>query len=143
MSRLMGVDYGDVRTGLAVSDESGLLAVGIGTVMAAGNRKLIAEIILRASEYGVTGFVVGNPINMNGTYGPRSEKARDFARALERESGIPVTLFDERCSTMEAHSIMNLTQTRGKKRKERVDTLSAEIILQDYMDFKRSQGENI
>ncbi len=134
----MGIDYGDRRTGLSVSDDTGLLAVGVCTLVADGNRRLIAGIITKAAELGVDGFVVGNPINMDGSYGPRSEKARDFAGKLERESGLPVVLFDERCTTLEAHCIMDMTNTRGKKRKQRVDTLSAEIILQDYMDYLKS-----
>lgn len=142
MSVIMGIDCGDVRTGLAVSDPTGLLAVGVGTFTAGGKRALVALITEKAREYGVTKFVVGNPINMNGTYGLRSEKARDFAESLEKESGIPTVLFDERCTTMAAHSIMNLTNTRGKKRKDRVDTLSAEIILQNYMDFEKAREKN-
>ena len=137
----MGIDYGDRRTGLSISDDTGLLAVGVCTLVAEGNRKLIAGIISKATELGVDGFVVGNPINMDGSSGPRSEKVRDFAVRLERESGLPVVLFDERCTTMEAHSIMDMTNTRGKKRKQRVDTLSAEIILQDYMDFFKTRKE--
>ena len=132
--RFMGIDYGDVRTGLAVSDPLGILAGGIGTFKASGKKALIALIIEQAEKYGVEEFVMGNPINMNGTAGERSEKAKRFAAELEAATGKPVHLFDERCTTMAAHQILNMTDTRGKKRKEVVDTLSAQIILQNYMD---------
>lgn len=135
--RLMGIDYGDVRTGLAVSDPLGILAGGIGTFAAGGKRALAALIIGEAEKYGVDEFVIGNPINMNGTVGERSEKVRAFAEYLERESGKPVHMFDERCTTMAAHRILNMTDTRGKKRKAAVDTLSAQIILQNYMDMHK------
>ena len=136
---LMGIDYGDKRTGLAVSDSLGILANGIGTVNEGGKRALVAFIIKEAEKYGVDEFVVGDPINMNGTVGERSEKARAFAEYLSDESGKPVHLFDERCTTMVAHQILNLTDTRGKKRKATVDTLSAQIILQNYMDMNKGK----
>ncbi len=142
MKRLMGIDCGDVRTGIAVSDPLGILACGVGTFKAAGRKALIAIILEQAEKYEIDEFVVGNPINMNGTVGDRSLKAQKFASELERESGKPVHLFDERCTTMVAHSIMNMTDTRGKKRKENVDTLSAQIILQNYMDnYKKRNGD--
>ncbi len=131
---LMGIDYGDVRTGLAVSDALGILASGVGTLRATGKRALIALILQEAEQRRVDEFVIGNPINMNGTVGERSEKVKAFAAALGEQSGKPVHLFDERCTTMAAHRILNMTDTRGKKRKEAVDTLSAQIILQNYMD---------
>ena len=136
---LMGIDYGDKRTGLAVSDSLGILANGIGTVNEGGKRALVALIIREAEKYGVDEFVIGDPINMNGTVGERSEKARAFAAYLSEESGKPVHLFDERCTTMVAHQILNLTDTRGKKRKATVDTLSAQIILQNYMDMNKGK----
>lgn len=136
---LMGVDCGDVRTGIAVSDALGIMALGVGTFKASGRRALIAIVIEQGQKYNVDEFVVGNPINMNGTVGERSLKAQKFASELESESGKPVHLFDERCTTMVAHSIMNMTDTRGKKRKENVDTLSAQIILQNYMDSHKNE----
>ncbi len=139
--RWMGIDYGDVRTGLAVSDPLGILACGIGTVTAPGKKGLTEIILAKAAEYGVDGFVVGNPINMNGTAGERSEKAGRFAAFLAEQSGKPVILFDERCTTMAAHRILNLTDTRGKKRKAAVDTLSAQIILQNFMDSRPEELE--
>ena len=82
--------------------------------------------------------MVGNPVNMNGTKGPRSEKAQGFAALLGEKTDVPIVLFDERLTTVSAHQYMNMTNTRGKKRKETVDTLSAEIILQNYLDYLRN-----
>lgn len=136
---LMGIDCGDVRTGIAVNDALGIMALGVGTFKASGRKALIGIVIEQAQKYNVDEFVVGNPINMNGTIGDRSLKAQKFASELEKESGKPVHLFDERCTTMVAHSIMNMTDTRGKKRKENVDTLSAQIILQNYIDSHKNE----
>lgn len=135
--RILGVDYGDARTGLALSDLSGTLASGIGTVKATGMRKTAEAVAETAKKHAATEIVLGLPVNMNGTEGPRAEKARAFAAMLGEMTGLPVVLFDERLTTSAAHQIMNLTDTRGKKRKEKVDALSAEIILQDYLDSKK------
>lgn len=133
----MGVDYGDARTGLAVSDLSGTLAQGIGTVKSAGMRKTAEAVAEAVKKNNVFEIVLGLPINMNGTEGPRAEKARAFGEMLGEITGVPVTLFDERLTTSAAHQIMNLTDTKGSKRKGKVDTLSAEIILQDYLDSRK------
>ena len=137
MERLLGIDLGDVRTGLAVSDPLGVIASGIGTLSGLNEYELIREIKKKISEYQITRIVIGNPVNMNGTVGERSLKVKAFAEKLEAETGVRVVMFDERCTTMVAHSIMNLTDTRGKKRKQAVDTLSAQIILQNYMGTNR------
>ncbi len=135
--RILGVDFGDTRTGLAVSDLLGMLANGIGYVNSNYMPKTVQMVAEKAKEHRVSKIVVGLPINMNGTYGPRAEHAKEFAAMLEAETGLPVEMFDERCSTMAAHQILNLTDTRGKKRKAAVDTLSAQIILQNYLDSRR------
>ena len=139
MKKYLGIDYGDARTGLAVSDGLGLLACGIGNLTAGGPRKLAIQVAQVCQERGIEEIILGHPINMNGTLGPRSEMTRKFASMLEEETGLPVVLFDERCSTMVAHSYLNDTGTRGKKRRQVVDTLSAQIILQNYMDMIRSR----
>lgn len=135
--RIMGVDFGDVRTGLAVSDPTGFLASGAGTVRCKVLTKTAELVAEEGKKHGVAGFVVGLPINMNGTEGDRGAHAREFAAELERISGLPVELFDERLTTAAAHRIMNETDTRGSRRRATVDTLSAEIILQNYLDRKR------
>lgn len=137
--RILCIDLGDVRTGIAVSDELGLLAHGIITVKATGMRALCEIVNGYADEYGANIVVVGNPINMNGTIGERSDKATKFAERL-KACGLNAVMFDERCTTMAAHRIMNETDTRGKKRKAAVDTLSAQIILQNYLDATRDEN---
>lgn len=135
--RIMGVDYGDARTGLAISDPSGLLASGVGVIRCHDVARTAVLVAAAGAEREATRFVVGLPVNMNGTQGERSEHARIFADILARESGLPVELFDERLTTAAAHRIMNETDTRGARRRASVDTLSAEIILQNYLDRKK------
>ena len=133
--RILSVDFGDTRTGLAVSDESRFLASGIGYISPGGIAKTADEVAKAAKEHGVCAIVVGHPINMDGSHGPRAERAAEFARLLEeRLDGVPVVLFDERMTTMAAARYLNETNTRGKKRKGVIDTLSAQIILQNALD---------
>ncbi len=133
--KILGVDLGDARTGLAVSDSLGFLASPVGTIYSTYIVETAKKVAAAAKEHNVTKIVLGLPVNMNGTEGPRAEKIREFAKLLEKElEGITIEFFDERMSTMAAHQILNMTDTRGKKRKEVVDTLSAQIILQNYMD---------
>lgn len=139
-SRILCIDYGDVRTGIAVSDSLHILAVGLCTFRATGATNLIELIKAKADEFNAGLIVIGNPVNMNGTSGPRSNKVRAFAEKLEAALNIKVVLFDERCTTMTAHHILNETDTRGKKRKNVIDTLSAQIILQNYMDSHDSNN---
>ena len=132
--RYLGVDYGEARTGIAVSDPTGMMARGVGTIRTRRAEVLIAEIVKYADEFDVAAIVIGNPINMNGTRGEKSENATLLAEAVREATGREVILYDERCTTMLAHRILNETDTRGKKRKDVVDTLSAEIILQNFID---------
>ncbi|MBQ6701329.1 MAG: Holliday junction resolvase RuvX [Clostridia bacterium] len=135
--KILGIDYGEARTGLAVSDALGLLANGIGNIEERDINRLINKIAEKAAELGVGKIVLGHPVNMNGTLGPKSEKVKKLAERLKEKTGLQVVLFDERCTTMAAHQFLNETNTRGKKRKGVVDTLSAQIILQNYMDSQR------
>ena len=132
--RYLGVDYGEARTGIAVSDPTGMMARGVGTIRTRRAEVLIGEIVKYADEFDVAAIVIGNPINMNGTRGEKSENATLLAQAVREATGREVILYDERCTTMLAHRILNETDTRGKKRKDVVDTLSAEIILQNFID---------
>ena len=132
--RLLGSDYGDTRTGLAVSDEVRFLANGIGYISVGGMRKTVDKVSEIAREQNAVGIVVGLPVNMNGSEGPRAEKARAFAAMLEEASSLPVVLMDERMTTMAASRFLNETNTRGAKRKSVIDTLSAQIILQNTLD---------
>lgn len=136
--RVMGVDFGDTRTGLAVSDELRFLASGIGYISPGGIEKTAEAVAEIARERSVTAIVVGHPINMNGTEGPRAARAAEFAGLLrDRLDGVEVVLFDERMTTMAAARYLNETNVRGKKRKGVIDTLSAQIILQNFIDSLR------
>ena len=132
--RYLGVDAGTVRTGLAVSDESGFLASALCTIKAGGIRSLAAMIADKAKELNVRLIVIGHPINMNGTLGESSARIHKLEDEINHICDIPTVLFDERCTTMAAANILNMTNTRGQKRKDVIDNLSAAIILQNYLD---------
>lgn len=132
---LLGVDYGDARTGLATN--AGTFAFGAGCVKADGMKKTARAVADAAVAKKAELIVVGNPLNMNGTEGPRSEKCRAFAAMLEEMAGIPVVLYDERLTTVSSHNILSELNVRGKKRKDSVDELSATIILQAYIDSQK------
>ena len=133
--KLLSVDFGDTRTGLAVSDISRILASGIGYVSPGGIEKTADEVAKIAREQKAAAIIVGLPVNMDGSEGGRAARCRKFASMLsERLEGIPVAMFDERMTTMTASRYLNETNTRGKKRKTVIDTLSAQIILQNCLD---------
>ena len=137
--RILGVDFGDVRTGLALSDLTGLLASGAGTIK--GGFETTAQAVAEfAVKNGVGKIVLGHPINMNGTLGERSEKIKAFANRVTQICAIEVELFDERLSTANAHTILNMTNTRGEKRKRIIDEMSACLILQSYLDRERAKN---
>ncbi len=133
--RIMGVDFGEARTGLAVSDPARFLASGLGNVQGGGLEKTAERVLAAAAEQGVVALVLGLPVNMNGTEGPKAARIRELAAILERT--LPVYLMDERMTTMAAARFLNETNTRGKKRRGVIDTLSAEIILQNALDRLR------
>lgn len=133
--RILGVDFGDTRTGLAVSDASRFLASGIGYVSPGGIVKTADKVAEVAREQKVSAIVVGLPKNMDGSEGFRADRCREFAALLrERLGDIPVAMMDERMTTMSASRYLNETNTRGQKRKGVIDTLSAQIILQNALD---------
>ena len=132
--KLLGVDFGDKRTGLAISNEGQSVASGVTTISVGGMQKTAAEVARVATERGVVGIVVGLPVNMDGSHGPRAEHARKFAGILQGLVTVPVVMMDERMTTMAASRYLNETDTRGQKRKQVIDTLSAEIILQNTLD---------
>lgn len=137
MPRILGIDLGDARTGIALSDPGELIASGLCTLTEYSAERLIEKICALIKEREVSEVVIGLPVNMDGTHGPRALKVTVFAKLLSEKSGMNVRFYDERCSTMVAHRILNETDRRGRKRKQVIDTLSAEIILQDYLDRKR------
>ena len=140
--KLLGVDFGDKRTGLAVCDKNRLIASGIGQISVGGMQRTAAKIAEIIKEENITGgVVVGLPINMDGSHGPRAEHAEKFARILgeilaedEATASLPIVMMDERMTTMAASRYLNETDTRGQKRKQVIDTLSAQIILQNALD---------
>ena len=135
VGRLLGVDFGDVRTGLAVSDASRYLASGLKTVAPGSMTKTADAVAEAARAHSVSGIVLGLPVNMNGSEGPRADHVKMFADMLdERVGDLPVLLLDERMTTMAASRFLNETNTRGQKRKQVIDTLSAQIILQNALD---------
>ena len=140
--KLLGVDFGDKRTGLAISDENQRMASGICQIQVGGMQKTAEETARIARERNAAAIVVGLPVNMDGSHGPRSAHAEKFARLLEEESKLPIAMLDERMTTMAASRYLNETDTRGRKRKDVIDTLSAEIILQNALDKLRHMREH-
>ena len=135
MQKIMGIDYGDARTGVALSD---LLCtiVGSTTVVPSRNKeKAMADIVRIAKENNVGRIVVGLPKNMDGTEGPRAELCRAFAEELKEATGLPVDMWDERRTTVEAHNILSQHNYHGKKRKNTVDAVAASLILEGYLAF--------
>ena len=133
--RILSVDFGDTRTGLAVSDPSRFLASGIGTISPGGIEKTANKVAEIAKEQRATSIVVGLPKNMDGSEGFRADRCREFATLLGGHlDGVYVAMIDERMTTMSASRYLNETNTRGQKRKGVIDTLSAQIILQNALD---------
>ena len=132
--RVLAIDYGDVRTGLAVSDLTGFLASGIGTITPGGMRNTAVEVARIAAERMAVRIVVGLPRNMDGTEGERAQTVRAFAALLAELTDLPILFYDERMTTMEAQRFLDYTESYGKRRKSAIDTLSAQIILQNYLD---------
>ena len=132
--KILSVDFGDVRTGLAISDVTRFLASGIGYISPGGIEKTADAVAELAAKEKVSAIIVGLPKNMDGSEGSRAERCKKFARLVEERSGLPVSMFDERMTTMTASRYLNETGTRGGKRKQVIDTLSAQIILQNCLD---------
>ncbi len=134
--RIMGIDYGDARTGVAISDLMGTI-VGSTAVLPSRNReKAIADIVRMAKESGVQQIVVGLPRNMDGSEGPRAQLCREFAALLKEATGLPVDMWDERRTTVEAHNILSQHNYHGQKRKNTVDAVAASLILEGYLAFR-------
>ena len=134
--RIMGVDYGDARTGIALSD---LLCSIVGTTTVIHSRsqeKTLEQIAQLVKERDVGQIVMGLPRNMDGTEGPRAQLCRSFAARIEEATGVPVALWDERRTTVEAHNILSAHNYHGKKRKNTVDAVAASLILEGYLAFR-------
>ena len=136
--RIMGIDYGDSRTGIAMSD---LLCSIVGTttvIHSKNSEKTIEEIVKLIKQNGITEIVMGLPKNMDGTEGVRAELCRQFAKRLEDAAGLAVHLWDERRTTVEAHNILSEHNYHGKKRKNTVDAVAASLILEGYLAFRKN-----
>lgn len=135
--KIMGIDYGDARTGVAISD---LLCTIVGTTTVLPSRnseKLMADLVRLTKENQIGEIVVGLPKNMDGTEGSRAQLCREFAQTLKDATGLPVAMWDERRTTVEAHNILSAHNYHGKKRKETVDAVAASLILEGYMAFNK------
>ena len=138
--RIMAIDYGDAHTGIAVSDPTGLLA-GFTTVITAYRPEAVAQRVAElAREHGAEELVLGHPVNMDGSLGPRSEKAKAMQALLEEATGLPVVLWDERRTTIDAHHILYQSGKNAKQRKKVVDAVAATLILEGYLTYKKNQG---
>ena len=135
--KIMAIDYGDARTGIAISDPLGMMAGTTDVIHGYNREKVAQEIKLRAEKFGVDELVMGFPRNMDGSEGPRAELYKEFAALVEEVTGKKVVLWDERRTTVDAHRILSENNVRGKKRKNTVDAVAASLILEGYLAFKK------
>ncbi len=138
--RIMAIDYGDAHTGVAISDPLGMLAGRAVTIDSRSQEVVLERICRLVKEHGVEELVLGHPVNMDGTRGPRAEKYEAFGRRLQEAAGLPVVLWDERRTSVEAHQILSDSGKKMKKHKSKVDAVAATLILEGYLAFKRTHG---
>lgn len=136
--KIMAVDYGESRTGIAISDITEFLASPVCIIKEKNTLKCIDKIALKAQELNAQMIVVGNPVNMNGTRGERSEKCTFVANSLKEKTGLEVVLWDERSSTKTALNMLSDNMTYGKKRKEVLDAVAATVILENYLSYRKN-----
>ena len=139
--RIMAIDYGDARTGVALSDPTGFLAGQTFLIKSRKQEVVLEELAALVQRQGAQELVMGYPRNMDGTLGPRAEKYAAFARRLEEATGLPVALWDERRTTVDAHRILGEQGVRAKHRKDKIDSVAATLILEGYLDWKRLQAQ--
>ncbi len=140
--KIMAIDYGDVRTGVAVCDRTEFLASPVGVIEEKSIAKAIEKIAHATKEFDVGMVVIGLPKNMDGTEGARAKKCRKIADMLSTILSIPVTVWDERQTTITAANILSENNTYKKKRKDIIDAVSACVILENYLAYRKNQGEN-
>ena len=139
--KILAVDYGETRTGLAICDESELLATPLPQITEKSMNKVAAYIAEAAAKEGAARILLGLPMNMDGTEGPRAELYRGFAALLEEAAGMPVHLWDERRTTIEAHQILHAGGKKMKQHKNTVDAVAATLILEGYLTKKRRENQ--
>ena len=137
----MAIDYGDARTGVALSDPTGFLAGQTFLITSRKQEVVLEELAALVQRQGAQELVMGYPRNMDGTLGPRAEKYAAFAHRLEEATGLPVALWDERRTTVDAHRILGEQGVRAKNRKDKIDSVAATLILEGYLDWKRLQAQ--
>lgn len=137
--RIMAIDYGDAHTGVAISDPTGMLAGWTTTIDSRKQDVVVEQLRAIIAERQVTELVLGYPKNMNDTKGERVLKSEALAQRLTEETGLPVHLWDERLTTVDAHRILSENGRHGKKRKQKVDAVAATLILEGYLGFRRNQ----
>jgi len=135
--KIMAIDYGDARTGIAISDPLGMMAGFTTVIHAYTPEKVAAAVKELIAQHRVEELVMGFPKNMDGTEGPRAALYRAFADLLEQETGMKPVLWDERRTTVDAHRILSQNNVRGKKRKNTVDAVAASLILEGYLAFRK------
>lgn len=136
--KIMSVDFGDARTGLAMCDKTEFLASPIGVVHEKRFEHAVEKVAAAAIENKAEAVIVGLPLNMNGSEGQRAELCRTFAAELSEKISVPVRMWDERQTTVSAAGYLNQTDTRGKKRKEVIDAVAAVIILDSYLRWRKN-----
>lgn len=139
--KILAVDFGDARTGLACCDRTESLASPIGVIHDRIFESTAQKVAAAVEEYEAKMVIVGHPINMNGSEGPRAQHCAEFAARVRELTTVPVKLWDERGTTVSAHGFLNEMDTRGKKRKEVVDELAAAIILENYLNYRKNHPD--
>lgn len=137
--KIMAIDFGDARTGIAISDITGSITGETLVVQSYNPEKAAAEIVELVKTRNVERIVLGYPRNMDGSAGPRAEKSAAFSEVLKERTGLEVVLWDERRTTIDAHRILTENSRHGKKRKEKVDAVAASLILEGYLGFLKNQ----
>jgi len=139
MAKILGIDYGDRHTGFSISDDLGIIALPLATFTAGGMREVVDYVEALVKKHDAHQIVLGLPINMDGTEGERAQKSRRLAKVLEKVTGLEVVLKDERLTTVSALRVLDEGGVKGQKRQNTVDTMSAQIILQTYLDTIKNQ----
>lgn len=139
--KILAVDLGDARTGLAACDRTEFLATPIGVIHERDMAKVLTQVAIAVTEYDIGMVIVGHPKNMNGTVGERAEHCEHFAKLLQQALSIPVLLWDERSTTVSAHMILNQNDRRGKKRKAVIDAVAATVILESFLAYRKNHPE--
>ncbi|MEJ2637775.1 MAG: Holliday junction resolvase RuvX [Calditrichia bacterium] len=142
MSRYLGIDYGEKRIGIAISDPTLTIAQSLKTLIFQSEKKLMQELEDIITEYAVDKIVLGLPITMKGTDSEKTREVREFAEELKKRFQQPVILFDERMTTIQAHSTLHQMGKKPGKHKEKVDSMAAQFILQTFLDREKIRGRS-